>query len=139
MLWTILKFHIFLNFSIFTGKNSQSDTYVPKLKNTLLSKYESVKFHWLLQWKLTDLTVRIFFPLFQSVIINWLNREIYFFTGKSVKRQITDSISVNLTDSDLESSKNWYKKFLRLQIQLYSTSLKFLKFSVIPEWISIVN
>ena len=26
-----------------------------------------------------------------------------FFTGKSVKRQITDSIGENLTDSDLES------------------------------------
>ena len=29
-----------------------------------------------------------------------------FFTDESVKRQITDSISENLTDSDLESSEN---------------------------------
>ena len=58
----------------------------------------------MLQWKLTDLTVKIFCPLIQSVIINWFNSEIYFFTGESVKRQITDSICENLTDSDLESS-----------------------------------
>ena len=64
---------------------------------------KSVKFYWLLQWKLTDLTVKIFFPLIQSVIINWLKSEIYFFTGESVKRQITYSIGENLTDSDLES------------------------------------
>ena len=35
--------------------------------------------------------------------INWFNSEIYFLTGESVKRQITGSISKNLTDSDLES------------------------------------
>ena len=64
---------------------------------------KSVKFHWLLQWKLTDLTVKIFFPLIQLMIINSFNSEIYFLTGESVKRQITDSISKNLTDSDLES------------------------------------
>ena len=40
------------------------------------------------QCKLTDLTV-----------------ENIFFTAESVKRQITDSISTNLTDSDLESTK----------------------------------
>ena len=39
------------------------------------------------QWKLTDLTVKMIF-----------------FTDESVKRQITDSISENLTDSDLEST-----------------------------------
>ena len=38
------------------------------------------------QWKLTDLTV-----------------ENFIFTGKSVKMKITDSISENLTDLDLES------------------------------------
>ena len=65
--------------------------------------YKSVKFHWLLQWKLTDLTVKIFFQLIQLVIINWFNSEIYFLTGESVKKQITDSINKNLTDWDLES------------------------------------
>ena len=45
------------------------------------------------QWNLTDLTVKI----------NWYNSEKYVFTYESVKRQITDSISENLTDSDLES------------------------------------
>ena len=44
-----------------------------------------------------------FFPLIQLVVINWFNSEIYFLTGESVKSQITDSISKNLTDSDLES------------------------------------
>ena len=39
-----------------------------------------------------------------SVKINCFNSERYFFTDESVKRQITDSISENLTDSDLESS-----------------------------------
>ena len=35
--------------------------------------------------------------------INWLNSEKYLFTDESAKRQTTDSISENLTDSDLES------------------------------------
>ena len=35
--------------------------------------------------------------------INWFNSEKYFRTDESVKRQITDSISENSTDSDLES------------------------------------
>ena len=48
--------------------------------------------------------MKIFFPLIQLVIINWFNSEIYFLNGESVKRQITDSISKNLTDSDLEST-----------------------------------
>ena len=96
---------------------------------------KSVKLHWLLQWKLIDSTVKIFFPLIQLVIINWFNSEIYFLTGESVKRQITDSISKNLTDSDLENknekicldilkklikvySKRWTSK---PQIELYYT------------------
>ena len=33
----------------------------------------SVKFHWLFQWKLTDLTVRNFFFTHESVKINWFN------------------------------------------------------------------
>ena len=54
--------------------------------------------NWLIwQWK-------IFFFTDESVKINWFNSEKYFFTNESVKRQITDSISENLTDSDLESS-----------------------------------
>ena len=35
--------------------------------------------------------------------IEWFDSKKYFFTDESVKRQITDSISENLTDSDLES------------------------------------
>ena len=38
--------------------------------------------------------------------IDWFDSEKYFLTDESVKRQITDSISENLTDSDLESSVN---------------------------------
>ena len=38
--------------------------------------------------------------------LNWLDSEKYFFTDESVKRQITDSISQNLTHSDLESTEN---------------------------------
>ena len=34
----------------------------------------------------------------------WISKK-YIFTDESVKRQITDSISENLTDSDLESTK----------------------------------
>ena len=41
----------------------------------------------------------------ESMKINWFNSEKYFFTDESVKRQITDSISENLTDSDLESTE----------------------------------
>ena len=40
----------------------------------------------------------------ESVKINWFKSEKYFFTDESVKWQITDSISENLTDSDLEST-----------------------------------
>ena len=39
----------------------------------------------------------------ESMKINWFNSEKYVFSDESVKRQITDSISENLTDSDLES------------------------------------
>ena len=52
---------------------------------------------------MTDLTVKNIFFTDESVKINWFNSEKYFFTDESVKRQITDSISENLTDSDLES------------------------------------
>ena len=45
------------------------------------------------QSKLTDLTVKNIF-----------------FTDESVKRQITDSISLNLTDSDLESRATFASK-----------------------------
>ena len=44
------------------------------------------------------------FSLIISVKINLFNCEKYLFTDESVKRQIIDSISENLTDSDLESS-----------------------------------
>ena len=57
------------------------------------------------QWNLTDLTVKSIFSTDESVKINWFNSEKYFFTDESVKRQITDSISENLTNSDLESRK----------------------------------
>ena len=63
----------------------------------------SVKFDWLLQWRSTDLTVKNIFSLFQSMKINWFDSENYVCTDESVKRQISDSISENLTDSDSES------------------------------------
>ena len=65
---------------------------------------KSVNFHWLFQWKFTDFTVKNIFFTDESVKINWFNSEKYFSTDESVKRQITDSISENLTDSDLEST-----------------------------------
>ena len=40
----------------------------------------------------------------ESVKINLFNSEKYFLTDESVERQITYSISENLTDSDLESA-----------------------------------
>ena len=40
----------------------------------------------------------------ESVKINWFNSEKYVFTNESVKRQITDSISENFNESDLEST-----------------------------------
>ena len=45
-----------------------------------------------------------YFSTNESVKINFFNSEKYFFTDESVKRHITDSISENLTDSDLEST-----------------------------------
>ena len=65
---------------------------------------KSVEFHWLFQSKLTDLTVKNIFLTDESEKINCFNSEQYFFTDESVKRKITDSISENLTDSDLESN-----------------------------------
>ena len=47
--------------------------------------------------------------------INWFNSEKYFFTDESVKRQITDSISANLTDSDLESTMRISWNIFKLQ------------------------
>ena len=62
------------------------------------------------QWKLTDLIV--------TEII---------FTDKSVKEQITDSISENLTDSDLESRKRACTVFIYyLVIMTYITNYKIL-------------
>ena len=63
------------------------------------------------QWKLTDLTVKNIFFTDESVKINWFNSEKYVFTDESVKRKITDSISENLTDSDLESSQRNFSSF----------------------------
>ena len=39
----------------------------------------------------------------ESVKINWFDSKKIIFTDESVKGHITDSISENLTDSDLES------------------------------------
>ena len=60
---------------------------------------------------MTDLTVRNILFTDELVKINWYNSEKYFFTDESVKRQMTDSISENLTDSDLESTIDAYKFF----------------------------
>ena len=38
--------------------------------------------------------------------INWFVSEKYFYTDESVKRQITDLISENSTDSDLEGGEH---------------------------------
>ena len=66
-------------------------------------KYESVKFQWLLRWKLTDSTVKNIFSLTNQWKLTDLTVKYIFFTGKSVKNQTTDSISENFTDLDLES------------------------------------
>ena len=53
--------------------------------------------------------------------INWFVSGKYFFTDESVKRQITDSISENSTDSDLESRNrniSGVKNFLVLLIAI---------------------
>ena len=67
----------------------------------------------------------------ESVKINWFNSGKYFFTYESVKRQITDSISENLTDSDLESNKRLQRLFKKnvcliflLLPNMYSLHLK---------------
>ena len=49
----------------------------------------------------------------ESVKINWFASEKYFCTDESVKRQITDSISEDSTDSDLESV-HWTVFFKRV-------------------------
>ena len=84
---------------------------------------KSVKFHWLFQWKLTDLTVKNIFFTGESVKINWFNSEKYFFTDESVKRKITDSISENLTDSDLESKLQLVCRFLSVWNAYYTRTL----------------
>ena len=53
----------------------------------------------------------------ESVKINGFKSEKYFFNDESVKRQLTDSISENLTDSDLESI---YVIFFNLKKKLSS-------------------
>ena len=50
--------------------------------------------------------------------INWIVSEKYFGTDESVKRQITDSVSENSTDSDLESTS--ITEELKKQIYLIS-------------------
>ena len=60
--------------------------------------------------KLTDLTVGNIFFTDESVKINWFKSEKYFFTDELVKRQITDSMSENSTDSDLESRQSRAKE-----------------------------
>ena len=44
--------------------------------------------------------------------INRFVSEKYFCTDESVKRQITDSVSENSTDSDLESTNNYDFTFI---------------------------
>ena len=78
----------------------------------------------MLQWKLTDLTVKTVFPLIQSVIINLFNSKIYFFTGESVKRQITDSVCENLTDSDSESGTPKYFYLTVITVHVTSSPCK---------------
>ena len=75
---------------------------------------ESVKFHWLLQWKLTDSTVKNISKSTDLIVENILS------TGVSVKMQITDSISENLTNSDLESREK-YKPTILFQWSEFST------------------
>ena len=61
-----------------------------------------VNFHWLLQWKVTDLIVEnIVSPINQWKLSDLTVKNIVSIDD-SVKRQITDSISENLTDLDLE-------------------------------------
>ena len=64
---------------------------------------ESVKFPWLLQWKLTDSTVKNIFSVTNQWKLTYLTVKYVSFAGESMKKQTSDSISENLTDSDLES------------------------------------
>ena len=59
----------------------------------------------------------------ESVKINRFNSEKYFFTDELVKRQITDSISENLTDSNLESMEGLSSK-IRPQAKIDNFSFK---------------
>ena len=54
-----------------------------------------------------------YFSTDESVKINWFKNEKYIVTDESVKRQITDSISENLTDSDLESAYSSEKSVIK--------------------------
>ena len=62
--------------------------------------------------------------------IDWFDSEKYLFTDESVKRQITDSISENLTDSDLESStvgpvqNNIIWKLLSQRLRIFENYVK---------------
>ena len=62
--------------------------------------------------------------------INWFKSEKYLFTDESVKRQITDSISEDLPDSDLESRHFWkmYRNFLNKMRKIQKKSLKVMHF-----------
>ena len=51
-----------------------------------------------------EIIEKLLFPETNFWCNNYLNSEIYFLTGESVKSQITDSISKNLIYSDLEST-----------------------------------
>ena len=64
---------------------------------------ESIKFHWLPQWKLTDSTVSNIFSLANQRKWTGLIVKYIIFTGESAKKQVIDSISENLTNPDLES------------------------------------
>ena len=69
-------------------------------------------FYWQIQWKLTNLTVKYIF-----------------FAGESVKKQITDSISENLSDSDLESTWNIWRIIVSpLQLHTLSQNAQIVKY-----------
>ena len=89
---------------------------------------------------MTDLTVKSIFFTDESVKINWFNSEKYFFTDESVKRQITDSISENLTDSDLESTPGGGIRFMIVARNVFSKcnySTLFLGICVLPNRLKI--
>ena len=64
---------------------------------------ESVKFPCFDQWKSTDVTAKNFFLLMNQWKLTDLRVKNICSTDESVGTQIGDSISENLTDSDLES------------------------------------